>query len=93
MIAEFNRFSLLMTKAQSSDCSHSGDCDFDVAELLKNPKIIRQFKKILPEDIVAELKEYGAWDSEELCDTIQNQHRILWIAAGNISEELYAKKR
>jgi hypothetical protein len=87
MIASFDRFEIEMTKAQAENCSHPGACDADVLALSKNPKIIRQIKKIDPSKIAAELKEYGAWDEEELKDTDQNVQRILWIAAGNIVED------
>jgi hypothetical protein len=32
------------------------------------------------------LKEYGAWDATELADHDQNLQRILWLAAGDISD-------
>ena len=49
-------------------------------------KIRRQLEKINPEDLKRELREYGAWDDEELADHAQNLQRILWIAAGDITE-------
>jgi hypothetical protein len=88
MLAYFNRFTIQLTKSQAESCSHSGDCDCDVEELLKNKAIQRQLSCISAEDIAAELKEYGAWDFEELSDSDANKRRILWIAAGNITEEL-----
>jgi len=71
--------------------SHSGPCDDDVDAHLFLPKFRRQFRKIDPEDIRAELKEYGygAWDAEELADDAKNQARILWIAAGDINEGIF----
>lgn len=39
-----------------------------------------------PEDLKRKLREYGAWDDEELADHAQNLQRILWIAAGDITE-------
>jgi hypothetical protein len=35
----------------------------------------------------AELKEYGAWGAEELADHDQNLQRVLWLAAGDITEQ------
>ena len=32
-------------------------------------------------------KEYGAWDDEERTDHDQNLQRILWLAAGDITEQ------
>lgn len=88
MIASFDRFEIEMTKAQAESCSHTGACDSDVLALSKLPKIARQFKKIDPLHIAEELKGYGAWDEEELKDTDQNVQRILWIAAGNIVDDV-----
>lgn len=84
MYAHFNRFLIQMTKEQVKNASHPGPCDDDVKELSELPKIKRQFKKINPADIAAELKEFGAWDETELQDHDQNIQRILWIAAGDI---------
>lgn len=84
MWATFNRFEIEMTKDQAHTASHPGLCDSDVAELLRLPKIRRQLAKISDDDLRAELKEYGAWDAEELRDRTANEARIVWIAAGNI---------
>jgi hypothetical protein len=35
----------------------------------------------------AELREYGAWDAEELADDGENWRRILWIAATSLADE------
>jgi trimethylamine:corrinoid methyltransferase-like protein len=87
MIADFDNFDLQITMPQARRGFHSGDCDEDIKALLSEPTIIRQFKKIDPESIKLELKEYGAWDEEELEDIEQNKARILWIACSNIIEE------
>jgi hypothetical protein len=87
MFAYFDRFSIEMTKAQAESASHSGPCDEDVEGLLNTPKLRRQLAKLDPETLRLTLKEYGAWDAEELADHEQNLHRIVWIAAGDISEE------
>ena len=87
MYAHFNRFSIQMTLKQAQSAYHQGNCEEDVKELLKNKKFRAQFKKIDLESISAELKEYGAWDEEELRDIEANLERITWIAAGNIIED------
>ena len=87
MFASFNRFEIEMTRAQAHAASHQGQCDDDVAELLRHPKIARQLRKIGPDKIREELAEYGAWDDDELADDEANKARIVWIAAGNIVEE------
>lgn len=84
--AYFNRFHLNLSEACVADCSHSGDCDEGVSFWVKQNEIKSQMDEIGPENIKKELKEYGAWDAEELADENQNQKRILWIAAGDIKE-------
>lgn len=93
MYATFNRFELKLTKAQALQGSHPGPCDEDIRDLLQVPAIHRQFKKLDPAKIRAELHEYGAWDEEELNNIPDNQARILWIACGDIREELAIKGR
>lgn len=93
MIALFERFTIEMTRAQAESVSHSGECFEDCKELLTIPKIKRELKKITEEDLKAELKEYGAWNKEELEDRSDNELRIIWIAGCNIIEELYINKR
>jgi hypothetical protein len=93
MYATFNRFEIEMTLEQAKDCSHQGQCDADVEYLVHTPGMRRQLAKIPAASIAAELKEYGAWDDAELADAAANQERIVWIAAGNIVDEQYEKKR
>ena len=88
MWASFNRFEIRLTKDQARSASHQGQCDDDVNALSEVPAIKRQLAKLDPADVAAELKEYGAWDQEELADHEQNLQRILWIAAGNIIDSL-----
>jgi hypothetical protein len=77
---------LQMTKAQAQAVSHQGQCDADVLELSKQPKIARQLASLDPLKLRSELHEYGAWDDKELADHTQNLQRILWMAAGEIVE-------
>ena len=77
---------LQLTKAQAESMSHSGRCDDDVSHGRTIPAIRRQLAKIDPETLVRELREYGAWDAEELADHDANLTRILWLAAGDIVE-------
>ena len=78
---------LQMTLAQARSASHQGQCDSDVRELSRVPKIARQLARLDPETLRKELSEYGAWDESELADHDQNLQRILWLAAGDIVEE------
>ena len=69
------------------EMSHPGPCDADVKRWAQ----ITDLEEIAtPDAIRAELREYGAWDDEELADDEQNIRRILWIAAGNIRDEEHA---
>lgn len=81
------RIDLQMTMEQAESASHSGECDGDVLELSRVPAVAEQLSKVDPGHIVTELKEYGAWDVEELVDHEQNLHRILWLAACDIREK------
>ncbi len=89
--ASFNRFEFRMPGECVMDCSASGSVDESVAYW--TPKIIAQVEadnfplKPTAESIRAELAEYGAWDAEELADELQNWRRLIWVAAGNISED------
>jgi hypothetical protein len=84
MTRYFDTFSISMTKSEARMMSHQGRCDDDVAYARTLPKFAQQLAKIDPSDLARELKEYGAWDSEELSDHDVNLSRILWIAAGDI---------
>jgi hypothetical protein len=87
MRAQFERFSINMTMKQAKSASHQGDCLCDVLALCSLPDIKRQLAKITDADIIAELSEYGAWESDEMQLRHENEERIIWIAAGNIVEE------
>ena len=81
------RINLQIDLRDAKDCSHSGSCDSDIEWLKSCPYIIEQtntLDKLLLADI---LREYGAWDDDELADDEMNRIRIAWIAAGNIREE------
>jgi hypothetical protein len=80
------RVELTMTFDQAESISHSGDCDNDVRELAKLPAIATQLSAIDPAILAAELKEYGAWDEEELANHEENTIRLLWIAGCDIRE-------
>jgi len=73
-----------MTKAQAHKGYHSGDCEADVRALMKEPNIARQLKKLDPEKVKIELKEFGAWTRKELENHEDNLMRILWEACASI---------
>ena len=86
MYALFERFELAMTLDNARSASHQGQCDDDVRALSEVPGIRQQLDALDPEKVRAELKEYGAWDAEDLADHEQNLQRVLWLAACNIVE-------
>ncbi len=81
------RIELQMTMQQAESVSHSGDCDEDTRQLSKVPVIADQLAKIDQSVLSSELKEYGAWEAEELSDHGLNLQRILWLAACDITEQ------
>jgi len=89
--ATFNRFEIRLPGQCVLDCIHSGPCDSDVSRWA--PKIREQVKADAfqrgpnPEAIRLELKEYAAWEPEELQDDDANFQRLVWIAAGNIKDD------
>lgn len=85
--AYFNRFELELSDDIAQSCSHQGRCDDDVAEALRIPAVRAALDAISADDIRAELREYGAWDCDELADDEQNRARILWCAACNIKDD------
>ena len=87
------RIELTMTLEQAQSGSHQGQCDDDVLALSKVPEIAAQLEAIEPKLLAAELKEYGAWDADELADHEQNIIRLLWLACGDITEETVMKER
>lgn len=85
-IAGSGRIELNITKSIAAKCSHSGSCDADVNEAMQLPAIKKQLSKINPETLANELREYGAWDENDLSNHKDNLSLILWIACGDIME-------
>jgi hypothetical protein len=81
------RIELQITLAQALECSRPGDNERAVLRLRQEPKIRRQLDKLEPKRVADCLREYGAWDEEELADHDQNLTRILWLACHDITEE------
>ncbi len=67
--------------------SHPGKCDDDVNYIMQLPYIKKQLAVIDKEQLIKELKEYCAWDDNELSSHEDNLMRIVWIASGNIIED------
>ena len=90
--APFNRFALELPGQCVLDCSGPGDATEAVQHwtslrLRGTPNEIKRPAECTEENLAAELKEFGAWDAEELANDGDNWERIVWIAAGNISED------
>lgn len=82
------RIELEITPDQARSVFHSGSCDDDVRELSQDESIATQLATLDPATLRDELREYGAWDAEELADHEQNLQRVLWLAGCDIAEEL-----
>jgi len=92
MYASFNYFEIEMTKRQAESVNHPGPCDNDVEILLQDKKIKRQLKKIPDDKLRTELKEAGI-DPENLQTRHDLESYIIWIAGGNIMDEINDKDR
>jgi hypothetical protein len=80
---------VLVIKAEDAKLGyHSGQCDADISALRRVPYITRQLSDLPRDDLASELKEYGAWNAEELADHDANLSRILWLACGDIVDSL-----
>ena len=87
------RIELHMSLTQAEMGSHQGQCDDDVRFLSRLPKIKKQLDAIDAAVLRDELREYGAWDTQELSDHEQNLQRVLWLACIDIREEEFAKQK
>lgn len=66
---------------------HSGPNDEHVEDIIRLPRIKKQLDKLDPEAVRNMLREYGAWDKEELKDSLQNLRRLVWIALWDCKEK------
>jgi len=78
---------LNITKAQAHTGYHQGQCDSDIQVLRGVPAIKKQLDKLNPDTVVRVLKDYGAWDADDLSDHNDNLDRLLWIACGDIVDD------
>lgn len=79
-------FGIYLTLTDAEGCSHAGDCDDDVSEVVKKPYVSKQLDRLGVEKIREGLKECGAWDAADLADDCQNRKRAVWLAACDIKE-------
>lgn len=90
---ESGRLTLTVTLADAKSGSHAGRCDEDIAVLRRKPQVARQLARWKPDDVRRELREYGAWEAEELEDHETNLARMLWIACGSVADEADERAR
>lgn len=89
--ASFNCFELRLPGEAVEEIAQSGANDAAVSHWA--PLIAEQVTKDnfpnrpTPEKIRAELKEHGAWNTEELANDAKNWERLVWLAAWDIFEE------
>jgi hypothetical protein len=83
------RLELQLSGDQTARGYHSGPCDLDIAALLQDPEISRQLSVFDPAQVAATLKEYGAWNSQDLANHADNLARLLWIACGDLVDQQF----
>ena len=86
LFTQFERFEIGLEEADVFAAAHPGDCAPDVEIVTSRPYVREQLAQITDDALSAELKEYGAWEAEQLSDREANNERIIWLAAGNIRE-------
>jgi hypothetical protein len=98
--ALFDRFELSMTQEQAEACCLPRVDAIPVVERLlvgrllgSNEGLNTQLDRIGAGTIRDELAEYGAWDDDELMNDAENRARIVWIAAGNIWDEVQGREK
>lgn len=83
--ATFDRFEFQMPIEAVQDLTGPGNKDQQAdywASRIPRPA------GVSPKLLASELKEYGAWDNDQLGDDAENWRRILWIGAGNIESSM-----
>jgi hypothetical protein len=79
---------LQIGRADALSGCHSGACDDDIEWLRRAPYIQAQLDALDEALVSDELKEYGAWDDLERADHEANLSRLLWIACGDIRDNI-----
>lgn len=81
------RIEFQMTREQAGSVSQGGkDASEDVAALRKVKGFAEQLDAIKADVLADELREYGAWEDEQLADHDANLTRLVWIAGNDINE-------
>ncbi len=82
---------IAMPRQAAEDCSAPGQ-PADESVAYWSGRITRP-DTLTPELLRECLREYGAWDSEELADDAQNWGRAIWVSACNWREDEARKTR
>ena len=70
-----------LPKQLYADCHHQGACDADCKAWRE------KLSFAVPRNLaISYLKEFGAWDDLETWDDDRLAETVLWIAAGDVSE-------
>jgi hypothetical protein len=83
------RIEFQLTKEDAETGSHTGQCYDDVVALRSVPYIASQLAEIDAKTLAEELREYGAWEDNELASHDENLNRILWLACVDIIDNPY----
>ena len=65
----------------------SGANDDYVEDVVRLPRVRDQLMKLDSDSVRGILREYGAWDDDELRNHVQNLHRLVWIALWDCKDE------
>lgn len=83
------RIEFQLTLESTQRGMHQGQCDDDIASLLEVPYIKEQLAKLDPAVIRTELQEIFFDGDDPQCDDVANNlKRLLWIACGDIQDNL-----
>lgn len=81
------RIELTFHQEDITHVCHRGANDPYVEDVVRLPRVRDQLVKLDPELVRNTLREYGAWDDDELTDHVQNLHRLVWIALWDCKED------
>lgn len=84
-------FEFQLTRNDAEQCSHMGRCDEDVEVVRKKKYVKRQLDELSDEDLKEILKEYSCYDEGDTRDDMEAY--IVWLAAGNIVEDIHEQER
>jgi len=79
---------LNLTRQDAVNGSHRGDCENDVKTICKKRYVKKQIDKFNPIQLAKELKDCGAWDSDELQNHSQNVIKWVWMCCSDINDRL-----